>query len=631
MKAKPIATVEAKKKDKGDKGGAAPAGNMPAGKPAKMTVLKFAPGIMRPIQKQIKQLFADAIKGAFPDVKDQPEPVIQPSRPQFGDFQCNNAMGLFKAHGKAMGARSPKDVGELIMSCLPANDLLDNVNVAPQGFISMKLNSKWLAKLAKDTVLDVEGVDYKADTKRNVVVDFSSPNIAKEMHVGHLRSTIIGESTCRILEMVGHDVTRLNHTGDWGTQFGMLIEYMREAYPDYVNNMPDLSDLQGFYKAAKKRFEDENDTTNFKKRAQMRVVALQSGDKESLLAWKTICEISRVQFNIIYDKLGVTLEERGESYYNDLISPIITDLKAKGFVKESDGAQCFFPEGQEVPLILVKGDGGFGYDSTDTAAIHHRLVTSKADWVIYITDLGQETHFFKVFDLAKTVGWHTPPKTRLDHMGFGVVQGADGKRFRTSSGESVKLIDLLDEASRRAEVELKRRQGDADEKTGSALSEAEFKDAAEQIGYGAVRYFDLKQNRKTNYKFDYDQMLDPKGNTAVYLFYAYARILSIQRKSGKAMKDIPNSELTIGSNSERALILHLLKFPDTIETVMSDLNLHWLTEYCYDLCNILTTFYTENRVLGVPEENSRLLICEAARKVLLKCFNLLGLKPLDRI
>ena len=597
-----------------------------------MTILKFKPGCMRPIQKQIKQLFADAIAGAFPDISDRPTPIIQPSKPQFGDFQCNNAMGLFKAHGKSMGMRAPKDVGELILSCLPVNDLLSKVSVAPQGFISMTLSPDFLGKLAQDTVLDVDAIDYKADEKKHVIVDFSSPNIAKEMHVGHLRSTIIGESTCRILEMCGHEVTRLNHTGDWGTQFGMLIEYMREAYPDYVNNMPDLSDLQGFYKAAKKRFEDDAD---FKKSAQMRVVALQGGDKESLLAWKTICEISRVQFNIIYDKLGVTLEERGESYYNDLIAPIISDLQKKGFVKESEGAQCFFSSCDDVPLILQKGDGGFGYDSTDAAAVHHRLITSKGDWVIYITDLGQESHFFKVFDLAKTVGWHSPPKTRLDHMGFGVVQGSDGKRFRTSAGESVKLIDLLDEATRRAKVELKKRQEQqgaaGDESSKTSLSEADFDAAAEQIGYGAVRYFDLKQNRKTNYKFDYDQMLDPRGNTAVYLFYAYARIVSIQRKSGKVIKDIKSNELKLGTDSERALMLHVLKFPDTVETVLSELYLHWLTEYCYDLCSLLTTFYTDNRVLGEAEENSRLLICEAARKVLLRCFNLLGLKPLDRI
>ena len=597
-----------------------------------MTILKFEPGCMRPIQKQIKQLFADAIAGAFPDISDRPTPIIQPSKPQFGDFQCNNAMGLFKAHGKSMGMRAPKDVGELILSCLPVNDLLSKVSVAPQGFISMTLSPDFLGKLAQDTVLDVDAIDYKADEKKHVIVDFSSPNIAKEMHVGHLRSTIIGESTCRILEMCGHEVTRLNHTGDWGTQFGMLIEYMREAYPDYVNNMPDLSDLQGFYKAAKKRFEDDAD---FKKSAQMRVVALQGGDKESLLAWKTICEISRVQFNIIYDKLGVTLEERGESYYNDLIAPIISDLQKKGFVKESEGAQCFFSSCDDVPLILQKGDGGFGYDSTDAAAVHHRLITSKGDWVIYITDLGQESHFFKVFDLAKTVGWHSPPKTRLDHMGFGVVQGSDGKRFRTSAGESVKLIDLLDEATRRAKVELKKRQEQqgaaGDESSKTSLSEADFDAAAEQIGYGAVRYFDLKQNRKTNYKFDYDQMLDPRGNTAVYLFYAYARIVSIQRKSGKVIKDIKSNELKLGTDSERALMLHVLKFPDTVETVLSELYLHWLTEYCYDLCSLLTTFYTDNRVLGEAEENSRLLICEAARKVLLRCFNLLGLKPLDRI
>ena len=509
----------------------------------------------------------------------------------------------------------------------------------------MTIKNSFLEGLVRETVLDVDEVDYKADSKKHVIVDFSSPNIAKELHVGHLRSTIIGESTCRILEMIGHDVTRLNHTGDWGTQFGMLIEYMSDTYPDYMTNMPDLLDLQGFYKAAKSKFGDESDNSGFKQRAQKRVVALQSGDEESLAAWKIICEISRKEFQIIYDKLGITLEERGESFYNDMIGPLLEAPEVKPHLEISDGATVHWStfdkhwiprkvdgdleKGGPVPLILRKADGGYGYDSTDMAAIHHRLITSKADWVIYITDLGQEAHFFRVFAMAETVGWHKKPQTRVDHMGFGVVQGSDGRRFRTSYGESVKLIDLLDEAARRAKVELKRRA----EEPGSnlELSEKEFDEAAEQIGYGAVRYFDLKQNRKTNYKFDYDAMLDPKGNTAVYLFYAYARILSVQRKSGKDIKQIPSQKLTTTSDSERELLLHILKFPHVIEMVLQELYLNWLTDYVYELCNKLTTFYTENRVLGVEEEDSRLLLCEAARKCLEKCFFLLGLRPLERI
>jgi arginyl-tRNA synthetase len=278
----------------------------------------------------------------------------------------------------------------------------------------------------------VNGVEYKVSNSfRKVVVDFSSPNVAKEMHVGHLRSTIIGETTARILEFAGYHVLRFNHIGDWGTQFGMLIEFMMETYPDFMTTPPPISDLQSFYKLSKAKFDSDD---AFKLRSQQRVVKLQRGDEFSRAAWKMICDISRTAFSQIYDRLDITIFERGESYYNDLIPPMVKELKDTGLIVESKGAQCIFTNVDDVPLMVVKSDGGFGYDSTDLAAVHDRLKVEKAAWVIYVTDIGQESHFLKIFEAARLAGWHVPPATRLDHMGFGLVCGEDGKKFKTRSG-----------------------------------------------------------------------------------------------------------------------------------------------------------------------------------------------------
>jgi arginyl-tRNA synthetase len=461
-----------------------------------------------------------------------------------------------------------------------------------------------------------------------VVVDFSSPNIAKEMHVGHLRSTIIGEATCRVLEFSGHEVHRLNHLGDWGTQFGMLIEYMKETFPNFETELPDVSDLQEFYKSAKKRFDDD---AEFKTRAQKAVVSLQAGDKFARNAWQRICDVSRKAFQIIYDRLDIVIEERGESWYNEMIPGIVEQLQQQGICKESDGAQCVFtPRVCAIPLMAVKSDGGYGYDSTDLAAIHHRLLVMKADWIVYITDLGQEQHFHMIFDAAEQAGWHKPGVSRCDHMGFGVIQGEDKKKFKTRSGEVVKLNDLLDEAQARALEEIEKRCTEQEAK-GEALlkTEEERRNAATNLGTAAVRYFDMKQNRNSPYVFNYDRMLDPKGNTAVYLYYAYARLLAIQRKAG--MDDIPASELKIVTPEEHELAKKLCEFPDVIESILGQLHLHFLTDYLYQLCGVLTTFITKCRVIDSEEQRSRLCLLEASRRILHKSFFLLGFTPLERI
>jgi len=582
---------------------------------------------MKPVVSQISAVFTAAIKRAVEGVVSvAPEAAIVPANPKFGDYQCNNAMQLFKTSGEALNCKNPKDLADKIVSNLgESRDLFTSIIVAPQGFITVKLNHGWISEKVDQVLL--QGFSYTDPNPKRVVVDFSSPNIAKEMHVGHLRSTIIGESTSRILESAGHQVTRLNHVGDWGTQFGMLIEFMKETYPDFLTNLPEISDLQNFYKASKRRFDEDAD---FKKKAQLQVVALQSGDEFARHAWQCICQISRNAFQEIYDRLSITLTERGESFYNAMIPPIVEQLEKEGLVVDSKGAKCIFTSVDEVPLMVVKSDGGFGYDSTDMAAIHHRLVTMQANWLIYITDLGQENHFFKIFDAAKQAGWHTPTSTRVDHVGFGVVQGEDGKKFKTRSGETVKLSALLDEAEERAKAELTVRLG---VEGGTNLTEDEIENAARVIGNSAVKYFDLRQNRVTNYIFNYDRMLDPKGNTAVYLLYAYARICSILRKSGVPIADLVGSgaKLVLAHEKERALGLEILRFPDIIASILGDLYAHRLPEYMWELSNKFTSFYVDCKVIGSEEQSSRLLLCEVTRKALEKCFFLLGIVPLEKM
>lgn len=582
---------------------------------------------MKPVHSQVQAIFQKALQGAFPSV--QQDVLVVKGQPKFGDYQCNNAMGLFKEHGKSLGFASAPAVAEAIKKNIPENDVISDIVIGGPGFVTVKLSESWITKQIAG-VLGGE-IEYVDAPRKRVVVDFSSPNIAKEMHVGHLRSTIIGESTCRILEFCGHEVHRLNHVGDWGTQFGMLIEYMKEAFPNFQKELPAISDLQEFYKASKKRFDEDEE---FKKKAQLSVVDLQKGGEFARSAWQKICDVSRIAFNRIYDRLDITVEERGESFYNSLISPIVDDLKARGLCVESDGATCIFtPSVADIPLMAVKSDGGFGYDSTDLAAIYHRLFIMRADWIVYITDMGQELHFHMIFDAAKQAGWHRPPVTRVDHMGFGVIQGEDRKKFKTRSGETVKLSNLLDEAVERASQEIAARvkeQSDAGTEV-FLKTEEEQKDAAEKVGIAAVRYFDMKQNRTTAYVFSYEKMLDPKGNSALYLFYAYARIRAIQRKSGVDPASIPVSELRVDHAAERDLALKVLQFPDVIEAILASLHLHQLTDYLWELCNTLTAFYTKCKVLNDPAQNSRLLLCEAARKVLAKSFFLLGFHPLERI
>jgi arginyl-tRNA synthetase len=576
---------------------------------------------------RIALIFQAAIKQILPSLSEENvirRVQIQEANQDHGDYQCNSAMGLFKDFGEELGIKNPRDFGMAVVANIDKDvrSMFKSIDVAPQGFINLSLTDEFLEGTVKQSLM--EGIHYTpTEPPKKVLIDYSSPNIAKDMHVGHLRSTIIGESIARLLEFAGHQVERVNHLGDWGTQFGMLIEYMTLLNMDTTADRS-ISDLQNFYKGARTKFESDED---FKKRAQLMVVKLQSGDKEAKAAWKVLCDISREAFSVIYDRLDVHLVERGESFYNDMIMPVVEELREKGLLQESEGAQCVFTSVEDNPLMAVKADGGFGYDSTDLAAAKYRLVTCENDWVVILTDAGQSGHFKQIFEAADRAGW-TEGGKRMDHLGLGMVQGEDGKKFKTRSGQTVKLIDLLNIARDRAKAELVGRVKEG----ASSLNPKEIEKAALVIGTASVKYFDLKQSRSSDYQFDFDRMLDPKGNTAVYLLYAYARISSILAKSSDSPQpDTHLDSLKLEHKTERALALELAKFPDVISMMVNDLYLHRLPEYMWSLANKFSSFYKDCKIIGSPEQASRILLVQATKNTLQTSFYLLGIEPLEKM
>ncbi|CAL5360458.1 unnamed protein product [Camellia sinensis] len=579
------------------------------------------------LKQQLAKLFEASLRTTVPDELDV-EPLIAACNPRFGDYQCNNAMSLWtKIKGKGSEFTGPQPIGKAIMNNLPHSEMVDKCSIAGPGFVNVVLSKDWIAKsIQKMLINGIETWSPKLTVKR-AVIDFSSPNIAKEMHVGHLRSTIIGDTLARMLEFSNVEVLRRNHVGDWGTQFGMLIEFLFEKFPNVeVVNDQAIGDLEAFYKASKQRFDND---PGFKERAQQAVVSLQGGEEKYRKAWAQICEISRRGYQRVYQRLGIKIEEKGESFYNPYIPRVLEELDKKGLIEESEGARVIFIEGKNIPLIVVKKDGGFNYASTDLAALWYRLNEEKAEWIIYVTDVGQREHFEMFFTAAKRAGWlpageNMYPKT--NHVGFGLVLGEDGKRFRTRSTEVVRLVDLLDEAKSRCKAVLVER-GKGDEWT-----EEELDQTAEAVGYGAVKYADLKNNRLTNYTFNFDQMLNDKGNTAVYLLYAHARICSIIRKSSKNIEELKKTgTIVLAHPDERALGLHLLQFAEIVEEACTNLLPNVLCEYLYNLSEFFTRFYSNCQVVGSAEETSRLLLCEATAVVMRKCFYLLGIVPVYKI
>lgn len=392
---------------------------------------------------------------------------------------------------------NPREVATKIMEALPKSDTISKTEVAGAGFVNVFLDKKFGASAIMNVLKN--GVQPPTCDRKRVIVDFSSPNIAKEMHVGHLRSTIIGDSISRFLEFLGHDVLRLNHVGDWGTQFGMLIAHLQDRFPNYLNVSPPICDLQAFYKESKTRFDSDE---LFKKRAYACVVKLQSGDNDSLQAWKLICDVSRNEFQKVYDRLDVKLIERGESFYQKGMEEIVKELADAGFLEEDEGRKIMWGENKEgIPLTVVKSDGGFTYDTSDMAAIKQRLHEEKAQWVIYVTDAGQATHFQTIFSCARRAKILDPNSHRVDHVGFGVVLGEDGKKFKTRSGDTVKLTELLDEGLKRSLDKLIGKERD------KVLSPEELKAAQESVAYGCIKYADLSHNRNNEYIFSFDKVM----------------------------------------------------------------------------------------------------------------------------
>ena len=495
-------------------------------------------------------------------------------------------------------------------------------------YIDIYLNSKW----AEEEALNIlkNGIHLDTEYKnKHIAVDFSSPNIAKEMHVGHLRSTILGECICRILEFLDNKVERINHVGDWGTQFGMLIAYLESINPNYANEPEkcgNIRDLEGFYTSAKKKFDE---SPEFKKISQLKTVGLQKGDPDARKAWNFICQISRDNFEKIYKKLDVHLNEFGESFYDDKCRKLVKELEEKKIIIEDQGAKIIRVEGFKNPMIIVKSDGGIGYDSTDLAALDYRINTLKVDWIIYVVATEQSDHFKMLFKAGEYAGIYKKGQVRLDHMGFGLVQGADGKKISTRKGGSFKLIDLLEEGQENAAVEMKKRN---EEKKGDKMSPEYIQEASEKLGISAIKYYDLKQFRTTGYKFDFKKMLDDKGNTAVYLFYSYVRICSIYRKLNMDEKQIEELiktvKIEVKEKAEKKLLTHLLLFNDVINDVLKDLSLNLLCDYVYGIATKFSEFYESGKIVG---NNSKILITELCKRFMKLSFDLLSLTPIEKI
>lgn len=576
----------------------------------------------------VESIFDAAIKAAYPGLD---IPAVEVTRTnsknaKFGDYQCNSAMAIFTAlKGTPNAAKSPRDVATAIIAGMPTNTVLERLSIAGAGFINAFLTPQFVATRLQNIL--IKGVKAAPQKKQKIVVDFSSPNIAKDMHVGHLRSTIIGDTMCRILEFQEHDVERINHVGDWGTQFGMLICHLTETYPNWETEMPNVEDLTLLYKAAKQRFDED---AEFKERSKAQVVLLQSGDEKSRKVWKTLCEISRKEFQKVYDRLGVSLKEMGESFYNPIIPGVLDKVRAKGLMEDSNGAEVVFTSKYKQPFLLVKSDGSYLYATTDIAALWYRLHELKADRIIYYTDYTQKDHFNLLFEVGRMAGIYDPTVQRADHVGFGTVNDESGKRFKTRSGEVVRLVELLDEAKARMKTQLVSRI----EAGQTSLPMDQVDVAAEKLGYGAVKYFDLRQSPTSNYIFSFDRMLSTNGDTAVYLMFAYARLSSILRKSGvdmDALSKQADSLIKPVHATETALAVELLQLQDVIWFINKDLNSNRLCNYLYTLAEKVQTFVTSCRVLGSEEQSSRLLLCAATLRVMATCFSLIGIDPLDQI
>jgi len=560
-------------------------------------------------------LLASRLQKAFDSVVPGADPVLRPS--DRSDYQANGVMALAKQVGKP-----PREVAELVVAGLDVADIA-TVEIAGPGFLNLNLTTQvfnaQLRQLSNDPRLGLE----KTSAPKTVVIDYSAPNVAKEMHVGHLRSTVIGDALARMNRFVGNNVIARNHIGDWGTPFGMLIEHLLDLGEDKAVAELSIGDLDTFYKGAREKFEADD---AFKQRSRLRVVALQGGDKETLRLWKILVDQSVAYFAEVYQKLDVTLtpdDNVGESFYNDMLDDVVKDLSAKGLITDSDGALCVFPPGfvnrddEPLPMIVQKRDEGFGYAATDLAAIRNRVSGLKADEILYVVGTPQAQHFDMLYAVARMAGW-LPENVRCEHVSFGHVLGPDRKMFKSRSGGTVKLVGLLDEAIERADAALVAR--------GSELSDADRTALATDIARAAIKYTDLSTERQRDYIFDLDRMLAFEGDTGPYLQYAHARLRSIFRRLDAPY--VPGeATFALESSQERQLALGLLALPEAFDVAFQTLQPHKLCTYLFDLAQRFTTFYEACPVLSSEGalRAERLALCELTAKTLELGLSLLGI------
>ena len=541
------------------------------------------------------------------------------TRPEFGDYQANGVMAAAKKL-----KTNPRALAAQVVEELDLEDMAASVDIAGPGFINIQLKGEWLAAQLGNVLADPR-LGVPKDAPQKVVLDYSHPNLAKEMHIGHLRSTVIGDAIARVLEFLGHEVVRHNHVGDWGTQFGMLIAHLDQL----ADPATELADLEVFYQSARQRFDRD---AAFAARSREYVVKLQRGDPHVLRMWQQFIDESLVHGQRIYAALGVGLKPadvRGESAYNDDLPDVVEDLRTKGLLEESNGAQCVFLEefknkdGQRTPVIVQKSDGGYLYATSDLAAVRYRAGELAADRILYIVDARQSFHLQQVFAVARAAGY-APATTALEHHAFGAILGADNRPFKTRAGGTVKLMDVLEEGVARAFAQVSAKN--------PALDEAERQHIARVIGIGSVKYMELSFNRTSDYVFDWDKMLALDGNTAPYMLYSYARIQSMFRRAGVDGGALRGA-IALGARAEHALAIKLLQFPEQVAAVAGQCYPHVLCNYLYELADAFMKFYEQCPVLRAaePVRTSRLLLALVTARILRQGLDLLGIETLERM
>ena len=575
------------------------------------------------IQALLSEKVSQALIAAGAPADCEPQ-VRQSAKVQFGDYQANGVMAVAKKLGMA-----PRQLAEQVLTHLDLQGIASKTEIAGPGFINIFLDPAFLAQHV-DAALKSDRLGVAQPEAQTIVVDYSAPNVAKEMHVGHLRSTIIGDASVRTLEFLGHNVIRANHVGDWGTQFGMLIAWLEKQQQDNAGEMA-LADLEGFYRDAKKHYDEDE---AFAERARSYVVKLQGGDEYFRKMWRQLVDITMSQNQLTYDRLNVTLTRKdvmGESLYNPMLAGIVADLKAKGLAVESEGATVVFldeyknKEGEPMGVIIQKKDGGYLYTTTDIACAKYRYETLHADRVLYYIDSRQHQHLMQAWTIVRKAGY-VPDSVPLEHHMFGMMLGKDGKPFKTRAGGTVKLADLLDEALERARRLVAEKNPD--------MPADELEKLANAVGIGAVKYADLSKNRTTDYVFDWDNMLAFEGNTAPYMQYAYTRVLSVFRKADIDESVLAQAQVIISEDREAQLAARLLQFEETLSVVVRDGTPHVMCAYLYDLAGLFSGFYEHCPILSAESEavrNSRLKLAQLTAKTLKLGLDTLGIETVERM